>query len=404
MSADTQTLTFQEIVKAEPKALYYAFTNEAMLNQWLCNDSRINASKDGRLYLYWNQGYYTAGEFTEVEEDKSLAFSWRGKGEPAVSHVTVSLKANGDGTQVHITHDGLGTSQEWQDTITELTKGWQNGLANLKSALERGLDKRIYDRPLLGVIPTATISEEQAAKLGLPIKGGVRISGILPDTGAAAAGLQAGDIITRIDDTDITGFAAFAPAVAGKEVGSEMEVAFYRDNNKHTVTMPLSPRPAPDVPDNPAEFAEQVQQLYAQLDAQLDELLEGVSDEEASISPAEGEWSIKEILCHLIASERGAQFGIAVQLRGQALTVFPNNPAAPTAALLTVYPTLSQLVQLWKQTEAETVALVKNLPPEYASRKVDYLNNGLNLLFGLPGHTQSHYQDMQQVLNHNRSR
>jgi radical SAM superfamily enzyme with C-terminal helix-hairpin-helix motif len=91
-------------------------------------------------------------------------------------------------------------------------------------------------------------------------------------------------------------------------------------------------------------------------------------------------------------------------LGGQTLTVFPNNPDAPTAALLNVYPTLSQLVQLWKQTEAETVALVKNMPPEYVTRKVDYLNNGLNLLFGLPGHTQSHYQDMQQVLNHNRSR
>jgi uncharacterized protein YndB with AHSA1/START domain len=404
MSADTQTLTFQELVKAEPKAVYYAFTNQAMLTQWLCNDARINASKDGHLYLYWNQGYYTVGEFTEVEEDKSLAFSWRGKGEPAVSHVTVTLEANGDGAKVHIAHEGLGRGEGWQEIITELANGWQNGLANLKSVLERGLDKRIYDRPLLGVIPTAQISEEQAAELGLPVKGGVRISGTVPNTGAAKAGLQADDIITQLDDTDITGFAAFAPAVAGKNAGTEMQVVFYRDNHKHTVTMPLSARPAPNVPDTTAAFAEQVQQLYAQLDAQLDELLEGVGDEEASISPAEGQWSIKEILCHLIASERGTQFGMAVQLGGQALTVFPNNPAAPTAALIAVYPTLAQLVQVWKQAEAETVALVKNLPSEYASRKVDYLNNGLTLLMGNPGHTQSHYGDMRRVLAAVRSR
>jgi membrane-associated protease RseP (regulator of RpoE activity) len=232
----------------------------------------------------------------------------------------------------------------------------------------------------------------------------VRISGTVPNTGAAKAGLQADDIITQIDDTDITGFAAFAPAVAGKNVGAEMGVVFYRDNHKHTVTMPLSPRPAPNVPDNPADFADQVQQLYAQLDAQLDELLASVSDEEASISPTEGEWSVKEILCHLIASERGTQFGIAVQLGGQALTVFPNNPAAPTAALLAVYPTLAELVHVWKQTEAETVALVKNLPPEYAARKVDYLNNGLTLLLGNPGHTQSHFREMQRALETVRSR
>jgi hypothetical protein len=183
-----------------------------------------------------------------------------------------------------------------------------------------------------------------------------------------------------------------------------MGVVFYRDNHKHTVTMPLSPRPAPNVPDNPADFADQVQQLYAQLDAQLDELLASVSDEEASISPTEGEWSVKEILCHLIASERGTQFGIAVQLGGQALTVFPNNPAAPTAALLAVYPTLAELVHVWKQTEAETVALVKNLPPEYAARKVDYLNNGLTLVLGNPGHTQSHFREMQRALETVRSR
>jgi membrane-associated protease RseP (regulator of RpoE activity) len=232
----------------------------------------------------------------------------------------------------------------------------------------------------------------------------MRISGTVPNTGAAVAGLQDGDIITQIDDADITGFADFAPALAGKSLGSELEVVFYRDNQKQTFKIPLLPRPAPSVPETAADFAGQIRQLCDQLDAQLDELLEGVSDEEASIPPAEGEWSIKEILCHLIASERGNQFSIAVQLDGQALTVFPNNPAAPTAALLTVYPTLSQLVQLWKRTEAETVALVKNLPSEYVARKVDYLNNGLALLLGNPNHTQSHYRDMQQVLNHNRSR
>lgn len=400
MSTDTQTLTFQETVAAEPKAVYYAFTNQAMLNQWLCNDARINASPDGRLYLYWNQGHHVVGEFTEVEEDKSLAFNWWGKGEPAASHVTVTLAADGhNSTQVHITHDGLGTDKTWQNSLDELTQGWQNSLANLKSVLEQGLDKRIYDRPLLGVIPNAQINAEQAAELGLPVPGGVRISGTVPNTGAAKVGLQADDILTKIDDTDITGFAAFAPAVAGKSVGTEVEIDFYRDNHKHTVTMPLSSRPAPNIPDDPAEFAEQIQQLYTQLDAQLDELLEGVSDAEASISPAAGEWSLKEILCHLIASERGTQFGIAVQLNGQALTAFPNNPAAPTAALLAVYPTLTQLVQVWKQAEAETIALIKNLPETYVARKVDYLNNGLTLLMGLPGHTQSHYRDMQRILD-----
>ena len=399
MSANTQSLTFQEAILAKPEDIYRAFTNQALLNQWLCNDARINVVENGRIYLHWNQGYYTIGEFTTLEENKSLAFSWHGKDEPAASQVTVSLQANGENTNVHITHADLGTSEDWQNTIIELNKGWQNGLANLKSVLEHGLDKRIYDRPMLGVIPTAQISAEQAAELGMDNEGGIRISGTVPNTGAAQAGIQPEDIITRIGDTNITQFSDFATATADKNVGDELALDFYRGNQKQTVIMQLSSRPAPNIPATAADFAEQVRQLYAQLDAQLNELLDGVSDEEASTKPTENEWSVKEILCHLIASERGSQFGLAVQLTGQALTVFPNNPAAPTAALLATYPTLTELVQHWHKTEAETIALIAHLPDEFVSRKVDYLNNGLTLLMGLPSHTGSHYRDIERVLH-----
>lgn len=399
MSANTQSLTFQESILAELKDVYRAFTNQALLNQWLCNDAHLNARENGRLYLYWNQGYYAVGEFTGLEENKSLAFTWQGKGETAVAQVNVTLVANDPGTTIHLTHDGLGPSDEGQDTLTELSSGWQNSLANLKSILEHGLDKRIYDLPMLGVIPTAQISAEQAAALGMDSQGGIRISGTVPNSGAARAGLQPEDIITRIGDTDITRFQDFAPATANRKVEDTMQIDFYRDNQKQSVTMQLSPRPAPSVPATAADFAEQVRQLYAQLDSQLDELLADVSEEEASAKPSGSEWSIKEILGHLILSERGSQFGLAVQLNDQALTVFANNPAAPTTALIAVYPTLAELLQLWQKTDAETIAFIANLPEEFVSRKVDYLNSGLAFLMGLPNHTRSHFRDIERVLN-----
>ena len=147
MSTDTRSLTFSESIAAKPKDVYYAFTKQAMLIQWLCNDAHVNVTQNGRLYFYWNQGYYAVGEFTAIEENESLSFSWQGKGETAVTQVAVSLEANGESTKVHLSHSGLGTGEAWQDTIVELKKGWQNSLANLKSVLERGLDKRIYDSP-----------------------------------------------------------------------------------------------------------------------------------------------------------------------------------------------------------------------------------------------------------------
>jgi hypothetical protein len=127
--------------------------------------------------------------------------------------------------------------------------------------------------------------------------------------------------------------------------------------------------------------------------------LEGVSDEEATTPPAPEKWSVVQVLAHLIATERLFQTGIALQMDDKALTAFPNNPPGQMAAIIKVNPTLGDMVETWKKAEAETAALVENLPDDLLARKADYLQLGNLLLAGLPGHTRVHLEQIQRTLS-----
>ena len=180
-------LTFTETINASPEVVYFNFTNSTAIRGWLSNNGEVDSRPGGRVYLHWNQGYHAIGEFTELEENQLLAFSWHGKGEPAVTQVQVKLTEVEDGTEIQLTHGGVGEGKEWDPVRTQLQRGWEVGLTNLKSVLETGLDKRIFDQPFLGIFIAGLIDEKQAKKLGMPVNTGVQITGALPGTGAAAA-------------------------------------------------------------------------------------------------------------------------------------------------------------------------------------------------------------------------
>jgi uncharacterized protein YndB with AHSA1/START domain len=398
MSKDKGKLVLTQAVAAPPEAAYYAFTNEAAIQGWLCDNGQVNARENGRIYLYWNRGYYGCGEFTALEPDTSLAFAWRGKDEPGPTEVHVSLAAEGDDTLVTVTHSGIGEGEAWQETRGNIEQGWTDGLENLKAVLETGLDKRLFDRPLLGVYPAAVVDEESATELGLPVTTGIRISSAAPGTKAEAAGLQANDVLFSVDGTELTEFRSIGAALADHKVGDTVELVLYRDGARLTMDLALSSRPIPEVPDTAQAFAAKLRETYAELDGELDALLAGVSDKEAATPPAPEKWSVVQVLAHLLATERVFQVGIALQMDDKTLAGFPNNPPGQMAAIIGVNPTLADMVGAWKKAEAETVALVENLPDGLVARKADYIQLGNLLLTGLPGHTRTHLGQIQRTL------
>ena len=368
-----QALTFTQKVNAPPKEVYRAFTNSTIMREWLCDIASTNPNPGGRLYLWWHDGYYSSGEYLTAESPDKVSFTWRGRGEPGETRVQVTLTPQDGGTLVTLEHLGMAPTPQWADTMEEIKKGWKNSLENLASVLETGEDLRFTKRPMLG-IGISDFDEKIAQKMGIPVSKGIRIDTPIEGMGAAAAGLESGDVIVKMGDKEITDFASITNALSGRRVGEEIEVGFYRGSQRKTLNMTLSGRRIPEIPRTTSELASKVKDKYARLQVRLVETFEGVSDAQASHKPAPGEWSAKEVLAHLIHSERGLRQFTSDLVGGQEPIYddYGGNLDTFTTATILTYPTVSDLLSEYQRTCAENVAILAKLPEDFTDRKGSY--------------------------------
>lgn len=398
MPAKTHTLKLKRAITQPAREVYRALTRTSVLRTWMCDAAQVDARKGGRLYVYWNDGYYATGDFTAAESDKRLAFTWQGQGEPAPSRVQISLKDKDGQTTITLTHT-TGSGKAWAEAIKGLEAGWAAALENLQSVLETGEDLRVVRRPMLGITGFSELDDETAAKLNVPIKQGIRIGGTVEGMGAHAAGLKADDVVIGIGKTKLTRFAHIPVALEQHHAGDTVPVTFYRGAEKMTLPMTLSRRPIPALPPTAAELAEQVRQNYARDDAELTKLFEGVSEDEAGQRPEPKEWSAKEVLTHLITSERGTTDFISEMSTDSERWYdnFDNDVNVYPTGLLKVYPTVNALLEALTRAEAETVALLESLPPDYLARKRNYWRLCFGLLQG-PSHITQHFDQIRNAI------
>jgi uncharacterized protein YndB with AHSA1/START domain len=404
MMSDTTALHFEQQLSVAPTAVYQALTNGAALREWLCTSSQVATRVGGRIYLWWQQGYWATGEFLELVPGQKVVYSWQGRLETAVSTVTFTLELTEGGTNLILDHTGLPAGAAAAEMRQGVADGWRAGLANLKSILETGLDKRLYDQAFLGILISGVVTAAQAVNLGIDAAGGIQISGTMAGTGAAKAGLQPNDIVVDMGGSETTDFPTLQAAIRPYRPGDGIKVTYYRNGERLQTMMTLSTRPVPEIPETPTQLAHALAKVYAELDAQLDQVLAGASEAEINYRPNDASWNVKELLAHLITTERGMQMGAATQITDGVLDGFPNNPAAWMQSVTAVYPTLAELVTLWKRTEAESVALLARLPEAVVARKATYFSIGNNFLNGLPGHTRSHITEIQSLLQTGREK
>jgi uncharacterized protein YndB with AHSA1/START domain len=399
MAAKPSTLVFKRALSQPPAEVYRLFTRASLLRIWLCDAAQADARKGGRVYIYWNEGYWVTGEFTALDPNRKVAFTWQGKTDPGPSRVTIALKEKDGGTALTLTHSGLGAGKAWANFRAEVEHDWPNALDNLQSVLETGEDLRIVRRPMLGITNMSQNDAETAAKLGVPVTTGIRIGGTVDGMGAQAAGLQADDVLIGIGAAKIQRFPHIGQALGKHRAGDTVPVTFYRGAQKHTLPMTLSRRPPVFLPATGAELAEYVRRFYARDDAELAKLFEGVAEAEADKRPAPGEWSAKEVLTHLIQSERSSVdfYTYVVSDTEPWFDDFDNELTARPKSLLTLFPTIAVLLQELKRSEAETLAFLAALPPEYIAQKRNYWR--LCSAF-LPGatHVQAHVDQIRNAI------
>jgi uncharacterized protein YndB with AHSA1/START domain len=396
--AKTQLLQFRQTVQAPAAEVFRAFTRSTALREWFCEAAQADPRPGGRIYLWWHSGYYASGEFTALTPNKKVVFTWHGKGEPAPTCVTVTLAAKGDATRVTITHGEIGTGRAWAPVVSEFGSGWKVALENLASTLEAGPDLRLVRRPMLGVTGQ-DLTAQLAVELGTPASAGFRITGVLAGMAAEQAGLQSGDIATRVAGRKVAGFHTLAAALQGRQAGDVVPVVFYRGAEKKTVPLTLSARAQPRVPATAGEMADMAREMYAEQDAELIKCFEGTTEEAASRHPAPGEWSAKDILAHLILGEQGTFHFVADLVSGDEPVSdgFGDNVQAPLTALASIYRTAPELMEKLRYTEAEVVALLGALPPEFVARKSSYWRVG-HLLSEMPLHYRDHIGQLRAAL------
>jgi putative serine protease PepD len=74
---------------------------------------------------------------------------------------------------------------------------------------------------------------------GAEVTEGAEIQEIGDGSAAGAAGLESGDVITRIDDTVVTGSDSLVATIRSYRPGDEVQVTYERDGDEKTVTLSL---------------------------------------------------------------------------------------------------------------------------------------------------------------------
>ncbi|MCS7088023.1 MAG: PDZ domain-containing protein [Thermoflexales bacterium] len=374
-------------IAAPPDLIYLAFTNANALTEWLCDLALAYPHPGGRLYMQWRDGRARFGTYVSLTHGKKLTFDWRGDEEDDFSQVSIALAEKDDVTTLTLSESS--ESKGWSKRAAQAEAFWNTALDNLVSVLETGTDQR--ERPYLGLEVSPLEPGEE----------GVRVIHVFAESPAHQAGVHVGDVITAIGNERVTDVLSYDAALHRQTVGARVKLAFARNGKKLSATVTLAKAPSVEIPDSHEALAEIVARKYTEVNRDLTQALKGVSDERAARAPAPGQWSARQVLAHLIESERYLHHWLTCLIAGEAL--IPEWP--PTGmrerldAVINGFPTVQALLTELKRNEAETVALLNALPPAFLARKASYRRLA-EVVLDWPNHAREHLEQIKHAVRH----
>jgi uncharacterized protein YndB with AHSA1/START domain len=398
MSENEQELRFERKVSAPPEDVFYAFSSPQGWRDWLSDAALFRAFPGGSYHLSWTAGWHASGTVETLEKSSAVKLSWHGKGDPADTSVRISLRPDGAGTHVELEHSGFGDGEAWDDGRKQAAEGWEIGLENLESIFDSGTDLRVIRQPMLGIMGS-DFNERIAAEIGVPVTEGIRIQEAVEGMGPANAGMQEGDVVVEMDDTPIRDWPDLGNVLRRHRAGDKVAVSYYRGEKRKNVEMELSARPIPETPLEPVQFAETYRKVTAKVLDELKTALEGVTESEAEYA-ADGEWSIKENVAHLIDGEESnhAWFrNLLTDNEPQYGDPWENRVERYKAAVR-VTPTLEGLVGRLASAQEETSCMIEECQEKLSRRKGVMWRAGLYLLHYPGEHEREHTEQIQKTL------
>ncbi len=361
------TIHVTRSIHAAPAEVCRGFTHATLLRDWLCNASSVEAHKGGHLFLRWRDGRTVTGTYERVAPPQEVRFTWLDTDLQAPSVITVTCTPEGEGSLLTINQSGeIGPAAR-----AAVESFWKQSLENLASVLETGIDLRLARRPRLG-IGMDEFTPQVAQKLGVPVSEGVLLVSTAEGSGAQATGLQKDDVLVSLNGLPLAGPHSFDAALRGLKAGDQTVVEYYRGPQKHSVPLKLGSYPIPDLPDRASELADKVRELNAEVLAAIRKQVEGLSEQQANARPAEGEWSVNEIVAHFVLAQRDYQGWVADMINDVPVEDWLMNRSnlhARITTLTALLPTLPALLDELAQAQAETAALIASFPESFVSQR-----------------------------------
>ena len=135
------------------------------------------------------------------------------------------------GEVVGITNAKYSSSSASEASIDNI--GFAIPIDNVRSIVESIIEKGYISKPYIGI--SVSDVSQQTQLYGIPA--GAAVQSVAEESPAATAGLQAGDIITKMNDTDITGSAQLVELIGAATVGETMTLTVYRQGQTLQITV-----------------------------------------------------------------------------------------------------------------------------------------------------------------------
>jgi uncharacterized protein YndB with AHSA1/START domain len=354
-------------IHAAPAEVCRGFTHATLLRDWLCNASSVEAVIGGHLFLRWRDGRTVTGTYEQIDPPQEVRFTWLDTDLQAPTVITAICTSEGGGSLLTLEQTGkIGRARR-----AAIEAFWQESLENLASVLETGIDLRFARRPYLG-IGMDEFTPQAAQKLGVPVNAGVLLASTAEGSGARAAGLQKGDVLVSLNGQPLAGPHSFDAALRGLKAGDQPVVEYYRGPEKHSAPLTLGAFPIPVLPASASELADKVRELNAEIMAAIRKQVEGLSEQQANARPAEGEWSVNELVAHFVLAQRDYQSWVADMINDVPIEDWlmnRSNLRARITALTARLPGLPALLDELVQAQAETATMIAAFPESFVRQR-----------------------------------
>lgn len=377
-------------VAAPPARVFRYLTQAQDQRLWLSDGGNVfDAIAGGHFLIRVAPDYLPAGIVAEFVPASRMVLSARDH------RIELGLTPAGDdATRVAVSLSG--------DGATPTTKAhWEHALENLESVLTTGIDLRVARRPIMGVFYNL-LAADQAQRRGLPVDYGFEITGFSRNSGALSAGLEVGDVLIEAENLALRGVPELRKAMQGKLAGDTLNVTVLRGADRVRAEVVLGAQRLPELPASREALVRVYREETDRLMWLVAESCDGLSEELANRRPAQDEWSVMQVLAHLIITERDNRHYVAGLFANSEPTGILANLAGDEyrlAAVVAAGDHLWGMLDLLRSEYRATLSLLRLLPAERLAEPAYF--RVLATVFGydfVHGHGENHLNQIRNTV------